>query len=107
MRVTRMKLAVAVVVGSLLHAGGGVARGAAPPATAPATGRANDIDLSVVPPERFTGEPYTLAGKRVVFTSWYYVRPGGYAWKDDAGENVTASRARAVGPREAHYERKW
>src|SRR5204863_4995099 len=50
----------------------------------------NDIDLSVVPPERFTGEPYVLAGTRIVFTSWYYVRPGGYAWKDDNDQAVSA-----------------
>ena len=44
---------------------------------------------------------------RIVFTSWYYVRPGGYAWKDDKGEVVSVTRTRLVGPWEAHYERKW
>ena len=24
---------------------------------------------------RYTGEPYALAGKRMMFTSWLYVRP--------------------------------
>ena len=36
-----------------------------------------------------TGEPYALAGTRLAFTSWYYVRVGGFAWVDAAGDNVT------------------
>ena len=38
-----------------------------------------------------TGEPYALAGKRLAFTSWYYVRVGGFAWIDAAGDNVTVA----------------
>ncbi len=35
------------------------------------------------------GEPYALAGSRMAFASWRYVRPGMYGWFDDAGRNVT------------------
>ena len=38
-----------------------------------------EISFEAVPPGTWTGEPYELAGNRLVFTSWYYVRPGGYA----------------------------
>ncbi|HIJ65122.1 MAG TPA: hypothetical protein HPP77_04155 [Candidatus Hydrogenedentes bacterium] len=34
------------------------------------------------------GEPYDLAGKRMVFTNWYYVRPGDLDWINDQGETV-------------------
>lgn len=36
-----------------------------------------------------TGEPYELAGKRLVFTNWSYVRPGTFAWLDEQGNNVS------------------
>lgn len=35
-----------------------------------------------------TGEPYALAGKRLAFTSWYYVRVGSFSWIDSKGENA-------------------
>ncbi|MGQ9731872.1 MAG: hypothetical protein ACUVX8_11460 [Candidatus Zipacnadales bacterium] len=38
-----------------------------------------------------TGEPYALAGKRIVFTNWHYVHPGGFSWVNAAGETVTVS----------------
>jgi hypothetical protein len=41
-----------------------------------------------------TGDPYVLSGKRVVFTNWHYVHPGGFSWVNDAGEGVTRSAAR-------------
>ncbi|MGQ9630930.1 MAG: hypothetical protein ACUVXI_11575 [bacterium] len=53
--------------------------------------------------ERATGEPYELAGKRLVFTNWYYVRPGGFGWYDDGGNNVTVSGSE--GPWGAHFRR--
>jgi hypothetical protein len=34
------------------------------------------------------GEPYELAGKRLVFTNWFYVRPGAFAWLDRQGRSV-------------------
>lgn len=56
-----------------------------------------EVTFDVVPRDRWTGEPYELAGRRMVFTSWYYVRPGGYAWVDAQGRGVTASGAK-LGP---------
>jgi len=60
--------------------------------------------FDVVPPDRWTGEPYELAGKRLVFASWYFVRPGGYGWVNERGEGVSASRAK-IGPWEATFRR--
>lgn len=34
------------------------------------------------------GEPYRLAGKRVVFSNWYYIQPGDLDWRNDAGKSV-------------------
>ena len=34
------------------------------------------------------GEPYELAGNRIVFTNWYYVQPGDLDWRNAAGESV-------------------
>lgn len=36
-----------------------------------------------------SGEPYLLPGRRLVFATWFYVRPGTFAWVNAAGENVT------------------
>ncbi len=41
-----------------------------------------EISFAAVPSNAWTGEPYQLAGNRMVFTTWYYVRPGGFAWLD-------------------------
>ena len=48
------------------------------------------------PPMTRTGEPYELAGNRLVFTNWHYIRPGGFGWYDDQGNNITVSGS--VGP---------
>lgn len=34
------------------------------------------------------GRPYDLAGKRIVFTNWYYVQPGDLDWVNAAGKSV-------------------
>ncbi|GMQ80441.1 MAG: hypothetical protein BMS9Abin04_432 [Planctomycetia bacterium] len=34
------------------------------------------------------GEPYELAGKRIVFTNWYYIQPGDLDWRNKKGESV-------------------
>jgi hypothetical protein len=47
------------------------------------------------------GEPYELGGKRLVFTTWEYVRPGFFAWLNDKGENVSV--AGNQGPGEATF----
>lgn len=51
---------------------------------------------------RSVGEPYALAGKRMVFTNWYYIRPGQIHWVDDAGKSVYANET-AAGPWDAHF----
>lgn len=53
--------------------------------------------------EAKTGEPYALAGKRMVFASWYYVRPGSFSWVDDKGNGVSVVGAQ--GPWGAHFRR--
>ena len=50
-----------------------------------------------------TGDPYALAGKRIVFTNWHYVHPGGFSWVNDKGEGVTVSGSE--GPWGAHFRR--
>jgi len=35
------------------------------------------------------GEPYALAGSRLVFTDWTYVRPASFGWYDSEGNNVS------------------
>ena len=71
--------------------------------SAVATADEAKITFDAVGPDKWTGEPYDLAGKRLVFTSWYYVRPGGYGWVDDQGRGVSANRALKIGPWGAHF----
>src|SRR5215208_5854782 len=53
---------------------------------------------------RSVGEPYALAGKRMVFTNWYYIRPGQIDWKDASGKSVYGDDKIAAGPNDAHFE---
>ncbi len=48
------------------------------------------------------GEPYDLAGKRLFFTSWYYIRPGKLDWLNAKGESVYVKGSE--GPWGAHYK---
>ncbi len=48
------------------------------------------------------GEPYRLSGHRIVFTNWYYVRPGTFGWYDEKGQCVTVRGAQ--GPLEARMK---
>ena len=34
------------------------------------------------------GMPYELAGKRIVFTNWYYIQPGDLDWRNSEGKSV-------------------
>src|SRR5258708_15096245 len=34
------------------------------------------------------GAPYELAGRRIVFTNWYYIQPGDLDWRDADGKSV-------------------
>src|ERR1043166_3159193 len=49
------------------------------------------------------GEPYELAGNRLVFTNWYYVRPGSFGWHDSSGRRLTLGDSVDLG--EAHLQR--
>ena len=54
------------------------------------------------------GEPYELAGKRVVFLNWYYVHPGNFSWRMPNGSGATVTGA--AGPLDArlsHVNRPW
>src|SRR5687768_15567707 len=42
---------------------------------------------------RGVGEPYALAGKRMVFTNWHYIRPGQLEWKDADGKSYSGGAA--------------
>jgi hypothetical protein len=48
------------------------------------------------------GEPYELAGKRMVFLNWYYVRTGSFAWMDSNGKKVGLTDA--VPPAAARFK---
>lgn len=37
------------------------------------------------------GEPYDLLGKRLVFTNWYFIRPGTFQWTDGNGKPLSLS----------------
>ena len=41
-------------------------------------------------------EPYQLAGKRLVFTNWFHVRPGHFDWQDSKGKSVFAKTDAAL-----------
>ena len=43
------------------------------------------------------GEPYELAGKRMVFLNWHYVRTGSFAWLEPSGKKVSVNDALAPG----------
>lgn len=66
---------------------------------------AEEIDFDLVEPGAWTGEPYDLAGQRMVFTSWYYIRAGGYAWRSPEGKGVNCSKTECLGPWAAAFER--
>lgn len=50
-----------------------------------------------------TGDPYRLAGNRMIFANWYYVRPCSFSWKDAEGRIVSVKGDQ--GPFEAHFKR--
>jgi hypothetical protein len=49
------------------------------------------------------GEPYDVGGKRIVFTTWYWVRPGQMDWQDEQGKSVFADRSVMAGPFDSRY----
>jgi hypothetical protein len=59
--------------------------------------------LALADPTAPTGDPYVLAGRRLVFANWHYVHPGGFSWVNDREEGVTVSGSE--GPWGAHFRR--
>ena len=54
--------------------------------------------------DRPASEPYQLAGNRLVFTNWHFVRTGQLDWKDSEGKSVYASGSAALTPEEVHFD---
>ena len=52
---------------------------------------------------RASGEPYRLRGHRIVFTNWFYVRPGIHAWVNERGDWVSARRDVDAGDWDARF----
>ncbi|MCA9450532.1 MAG: hypothetical protein KC931_25650, partial [Candidatus Omnitrophica bacterium] len=52
------------------------------------------------------GEPYSLAGNRLAFHNWYYIRPGQLDWQDTDGQSVYGQSDVQAGRFESifHYE---
>ena len=48
-------------------------------------------------------EPYQLAGKRLVFTNWFYVRTGHFDWVDEKRESVFTSTTTKMDGYEARF----
>jgi len=48
------------------------------------------------------GEPYDLAGKRMAFLNWYYVRTGSFSWRDRSGKKVGLTDS--VPPGDARFQ---
>jgi hypothetical protein len=61
--------------------------------------------LKVLNTAPFTGEPYELRGKRMVFTSWYFIRPGVLLWLNKEGEYVNTKTEPAYDPWEVQVSR--
>src|SRR3954447_1644026 len=49
------------------------------------------------------GEPYALAGKRLVFANWIFVRTGQLDWADDQGKSIFQSGSVKAGPWDANF----
>jgi len=52
---------------------------------------------------RSAGQPYKLAGTRMVFTSWHWINPGRYDWLDDEGKSGFAADEVNSEPYESHF----
>lgn len=53
--------------------------------------------------EKPYGEPYQLLGKRMVFTTWYFVRPGQLDWLGGKGQSAGAKTDVKDGPFDAKF----
>ena len=52
------------------------------------TEKQSEIKIGIGKGQR-TGEPYELAGNRMVFMNWYYVRPGSFGYFDKDGKKIS------------------
>ena len=48
-------------------------------------------------------EPYKLAGRRLVFTNWFYVRTGHFHWTGEEGESVFMDQSAKLAEDEAQF----
>jgi hypothetical protein len=61
--------------------------------------------LKVLKTAPFTGEPYELQGKRIVFTDWHLIRPGVLLWLNKDGKYVNTRMEPPYDPWEVRVER--
>jgi hypothetical protein len=54
----------------------------------PSTGGLKEAVPGVWTERIIPGEPYELAGKRIVFANWYYIQPGDLDWVNAEGKSV-------------------
>jgi len=67
-----------------------------------AAGKEREVVEGITTTRIIQGEPYELAGKRMVFLNWYYIRPGVDAdWRTPSGENARVEGS--FGPWEARF----
>ena len=64
--------------------------------TAAAAEEPREVAPGIATQRIIQGEPYELAGKRVVFLNWYYVHPGNFDWRFPNGSGAMV--AGAAGP---------
>ena len=57
-------------------------------ATAPSEAQQREVIGGITTDRIVQGVPYDLAGKRIVFTDWYYIQPGDLDWRDASGKSV-------------------
>ena len=48
-------------------------------------------------------EPYALSGNRMIFTNWFYIRPGHFDWLNEQGESVYASTVAKINEFDAQF----
>jgi hypothetical protein len=66
----------------------GFLKAATSAATASLTASAEESAAGVAKEPVAYGEPYELAGNRLLFLNWHYIRTGSFAWYDDSGQKV-------------------
>lgn len=80
-------LAAGAIAGGVASLSASGASGTEKAGTA-AAGPEREVVAGIKTRRLIPGEPYDLAGNRMVFTNWYYVRPGDLDWVDETGKSV-------------------